>query len=138
VQNVYTDIAEVPDEARYDRITSVATFEHVLDLPAVVARTGLLLSQNGGLRTAIPSEGTILWTMGWKLTTGVEFKMKYGMDYGLYMKHEHVNHAKEIEEVLRFFYEDVEWSVFGLAKSISFYQFYVCRHPRRRQCEAYC
>jgi len=137
VRNVYSDISEVPQHAQYDRITSIATFEHVLNLPEVVARCGLLLATNGVLRTAIPSEGTILWTLGWKLTTGLEFKMKYGLDYGLLMKHEHVNTAKEIEEVLRFFFAKVECSVFGLARSVSLYQFYASHNPRTERCREY-
>jgi hypothetical protein len=137
VRNVYADIADVPDSQRYDRITSVATYEHVLDLPALVARTGLLLAPDGMLRTAIPSEGTLLWTLGWKLTTGLEFRLKHGLDYGLLMKHEHVNTAREIEDVLNFFFEQVECSCFGVARSLSLYQFFVCAKPRIERCREY-
>lgn len=137
VRNVFTDISEVPNDFRYDRITSVATFEHVLNLPKLVARSALLLASNGTLRVAIPSEGTFLWTLGWKLTTGLEFRFKYGLDYGLLMKHEHVNSAREIEEVLRFFFENVECSCFGLAKSVSLYQFFACRDPKLERCREY-
>jgi SAM-dependent methyltransferase len=137
VRDIYADIADVPEARRYDRITSVATFEHVLDLPTLVARAGLLLAPGGVLRAAIPSEGTFLWTLGWKLTTGLEFRLRYGLDYGLLMKHEHVNTAREIEEVLRYFFEDVECSCFGLARSISLYQFFVCARPRTERCREY-
>ena len=89
------------------------------------------------MRVAIPSEGTFLWTLGWKMTTGLEFKIKYGLDYGLLMKYEHVNTAKEIQGVLEFFFEDIECKVFGLSKSISLYQFYTCRNPRRKKCLEY-
>ena len=137
IRSIYSDIAQVPDGTQYDRITSVATFEHILNLPELVARCGLLLADNGSLRTAIPSEGTFLWTLGWKLTTGLEFKMKYGLDYGLLMKHEHVNTAREIREVLEFFFADVKSSAFGIAKAVSLYQFYECKHPRRDRCREY-
>src|SRR5262249_55975161 len=82
IRNIYNDIAEVPGNYRYDRITSVATFEHICNLPEVIAYCGLLLADNGKLRVSIPSEGTLLWTLGWKLTTGLEFRIKYGLDYG--------------------------------------------------------
>jgi hypothetical protein len=137
IRNIYADISQVPSGSRYDRITSVATFEHILDLPAVVARCGLLLADGGTLRTAIPSEGTFLWTLGWKLTTGLEFKMKYGLDYGLLMRHEHVNKAAEIREVLAYFFEKIESSVFGLSKPVSLYQFYACSNPRIPRCRDY-
>ncbi|HJU70987.1 MAG TPA: methyltransferase domain-containing protein [Paucimonas sp.] len=137
VRNAYADIAEVPGHFRYDRITSVAAFEHVLDLPELVARCGLLLADGGVLRVAIPSEGTLLWTLGWKLTTGLEFRLKYGLDYGLLMRHEHVNSAREIAEVLEFFFADVKCSVFGLARPLSLYQFHACRNPRIEKCHDY-
>ncbi|MFT6758606.1 MAG: hypothetical protein ACJA0M_002501 [Chitinophagales bacterium] len=134
VSNIYSDISEVPSGARYDRITSVATLEHVCNLPEVIARSGLLLDKNGTFRASIPSEGTLLWTLGWKLTTGLEYKFKYGLDYSLLMKHEHVNTAKEIEAVLTYFFSDVKCKVFGISKSISFYQYYECYSPRVDRC----
>ncbi len=134
VRNVYSDIREVPSEARYNRITSVATFEHICNLPAVVAKCGMLLDQNGSLRVSIPSEGTPLWTLGWKLTTGLEFRLKHGLDYGLLMRYEHVNKAKEIAEVLRYFFAQVRSKSFGICKSISLYQFYECRDPDLSRC----
>lgn len=127
VRDIYRDIAEVPEARRYDRITSVATFEHICDLPAVVARAGRLLRPAGTLRVAIPSEGTILWTLGWKLTTGIEFRLRHGLDYGVLMRYEHVNTAREIEAVLRSHFEQVRGRFCGLSRSWSFYQFFECR-----------
>jgi hypothetical protein len=135
VRNVFSDIGEVPLTARYDRITSIATFEHICNLPGVVARAGLLLAPGGNLRAAIPSEGTPLWTLGWKMTTGLEFRLKHGLDYGLLMKHEHVNTAKEIEAVIRYFFRQVESHVFGLSKYLSLYQFYVGKNPELSRCQ---
>jgi hypothetical protein len=137
VRNVYADISEIEDGRKYDRITSVATFEHILNLPEVVAHLGLLLAEGGVVRVAIPSEGTFLWSLGWKLTTGLEFRLKYGLDYGLLMRHEHVNTAAEISEVLQFFFSDVDYAVFGLAKSFSLYQYYECRRPKTEHCVRY-
>lgn len=134
VRNIYSDISEVPDNIRYNRITSVATLEHVCNLPEVIARSGLLLAENGVFRASIPSEGTVLWTLGWKLTTGLEFKLRYGLDYGLLMKHEHVNTAQEIEKVLKYFFDKVSCRVFGLCKSISLYRYYECHSPAKDRC----
>lgn len=60
VRNIYSDISEVPGNCCYDRITSVATLEHVCNLPEVIARSGLLLKENGVFRASVPSEGTFL------------------------------------------------------------------------------
>lgn len=129
VNKVYSDIGEVPENNKYDRITAVATFEHVTDLPRVVARTCLLLNPAGTLRVSIPNEGTWLWKMGWLLTTGLEFRLKYGLDYGLLMRYEHVNSAKEILEVLKHFYTKVDCSYFGINRSSAFYVYIECAEP---------
>lgn len=137
VRAVFRDIADVPQDRRYDRITAIATFEHVCNLPEVVARSALLLTENGSLRASIPSEGTPLWTLGWKLTTGIEFRARYGLDYGVIMRNEHVNSAKEIERVLRHFFQKVRGQCFGLSKSLSFYQYFECSEPNIRVSESY-
>jgi len=137
LRHIFSDISEVPDNYKYDRIISIATFEHICDLPKVVAKCGLLLTTGGALRVAIPNEGSLLWKLGWKLTTGLEFKIKYGLDYGLLMKHEHVNTAQEIEEVLKYFFRDIRCKVLGLTKYISLYRFYECKNPQIENCKEY-
>ena len=102
-----------------------------INLPEVVARSVLLQNADGAFRAAVPSEGTILWTLGWKLTTGLEFRWRHGLDYGLLMRHEHVNSAREIEDVLRFFFSRIRVKVCGLARSLSLYQFFECHAPIR-------
>lgn len=130
VRNIYQDIDEVDLSNKYDRIISIATFEHIEDLPKVVAKSCLLLKQGGTLRVSIPNEGTFLWTLSWKLTTGLEYRLKYGLDYGILMKYEHVNTADQIEEVLAHFYGKLKCAVLGLSKGFAFYRFYECSEPR--------
>lgn len=137
IRNVYDDIAEIAGEEIYDRITAVATFEHVCALPEVVARAGLLLRPGGVLRASIPSEGTLLWTLGWKLTTGLEYRMRHGLDYGRLIAHEHVNTAAEIETVMRHFFRHVDCRVFGLSRAVSFYQHFAGTEPDRQRCRDY-
>jgi hypothetical protein len=134
---IYSDIDEVNDLKNYDRITSVATFEHILDLPKVVAKTCLHLNENGSLRVSIPNEGTFVWKLGYKLTTGIEFKLKYGLDYSVLMNYEHVNTADEIEQVLNYFYGNVKCSCFGINRRIAFYRFYECTNPKIEIAEQY-
>jgi len=137
IRHIYKDIDDVDVSVKYDRITSIATFEHVLDLPKVVAKSALLLNEHGVLRVAIPNEGTILWKLGWKLTTGLEFKLKYGLDYGTLMKHEHVNTAHEIEKILYCFFKKHSRSCFGIGKNFAFYRFYDCFEPNIELAEKY-
>lgn len=137
VRHFFDDIREIPEGTKYGRIVSIATFEHIEDLPSVVARCGLLIEEGGSLRVAIPSEGTILWKLGYTLTTGAEFKKRYGLDYEVLMRHEHVNTAREIEEVLRYFFTDVRRKVFGIAAGLSIYQYFECRDPDLARCREY-
>jgi len=130
VRAIYADVADVPAGGAYDRITSVAALEHICDLPLVLARAARLLSPRGTLRAAIPSEGGFLWKLGWMLTTGLEFRLRHGLDYGLMMAHEHVNGALEIETLVRALFEEVEVKSFGIVRQLSLYRFLAARPPR--------
>jgi hypothetical protein len=130
VRDVYADTADVPRDRLYDRITSVAALEHICDLPLVLARAARHLTAGGTLRAAIPSEGGLLWTLGWRLTTGLEFRLRHGLDYGLLMAHEHVNDARDIETLIQALFEEVEIKSFGLGRQLSLYRFIAARRPR--------
>ncbi len=136
IRHAYADVRYIPPETRYDRVTSVATLEHICDLPRVVARAALLLMPAGEFRAAIPSEGSVLWKLGWRLTTGLEFWLRHRLDYGQLMRHEHVNNAREIEEVLEYCFEKVERRVFGVSASLSLYQFFACSGAILSRCAA--
>ena len=137
IRNAYADMKQVPGQCKYDRITSVAAFEHICNLPEVIARCGLLLKQDGMLRVSIPNEGSLLWELGWRISTGLEFRLKYGLDYGWIMRHEHVNKASEIENQLEYFFKNVKCKIFGISKSLSFYRFYCCRYPIIERCRKF-
>jgi 2-polyprenyl-3-methyl-5-hydroxy-6-metoxy-1,4-benzoquinol methylase len=137
VQNIYRDIEDVPFDQHYDRILSIAVFEHIPNLPQVIARSALLLKSTGSLRVAIPSEGTLLWWLGWRLTTGIEFYFKFGLDYGRLMSYEHINTANEIEWLLNHFFENVKSRCLGLPKSLSVYQYFECKNPKKHICDQY-
>lgn len=137
VRTIYNDVKEAQPDTSYDRIISIATFEHICNLPEVVAHCGLLLKPDGQLRAAIPTEGGLLWQLGWKLTTGWEFKRRHGLDYEVIMRAEHVNTWKDVAGVLNYFFQSVECSYLGLSRSLSFYQVYICRDPDRTKCSAY-
>jgi len=130
IRAIFADVSDVPAGARYDRITSVAALEHICDLPLTLARAARRLSASGVLRTAIPSEGGVLWKLGWMCTTGLEFRLRHGLDYGLMMAHEHVNDALEIETLLRALFEDVHVKSFGIGRQLSLYRFLAALRPR--------
>lgn len=137
VRNIYSDIREIPLSNKYHRIISCNAFEHICNLPEVIAYCGLLLKKNGVMRIGIPNEGTLLWTLTWKLTRSIEFRLKYGLSYGLLMKYEHINTAKEIEEVLKYFFNKIKIKVIGLNKPLSLYHFLTCSSPNEERCIQY-
>jgi len=137
ISSIYADLAEVPEEKKYDRIITIATLEHVLNLPDVIAKSALHLQTNGVFRAAIPNEGTLLWNLAWRCTTGIEFRLKYGVDYGLIMAHEHVNTAMEINLLLKHFYKDVQERYFGINSTLSLYAYYECSNPNQELCERF-
>jgi len=137
VRASYADISETPVDARYARITSVAVLEHICDLPLALARAARRLEPGGVFRAAIPSEGGLLWRLGWSLTTGLEFRMRYGLDYAEIMAHEHVNPAREIEALVRGIFEDVSVKSFGLGLQLSLYRYIEARRPRLDVAEAW-
>ena len=130
VRETYADMADVPAGKVYERVTSVASLEHICDLPLVLARAARLLAPQGTLRAAIPSEGGFLWTLGWMATTGLEFRLRHGLDYGDLMRHEHVNTAAEIETLVKALFEEVDIKSFGLGRQLSLYRFLAARKPR--------
>ena len=129
MRNVFADIQEAPETARYARITSVAVLEHIEDLPATLARSALLLDEDGVFLAAIPSEGGLLWRLGWSLTTGLEFRLRRGLDYGVLMRHEHVNSAREIEDLVGGLFGEVKIRSLGIGVQFSFYRFIEARKP---------
>jgi hypothetical protein len=137
IRDIYEDVRQIPSDHQYGRILSIATLEHLCDLPEVVARVGLLLAPGVEFRVAIPSEGTALWQWAQNLTTGIEFRLKYGLDYKILRRYEHVNTAGEVEDILSRFFDSLECHVFGISRRLSIYQFFVCGSPRLEICKSY-
>lgn len=132
VRNIFSDIAEVPSNSRYNRIISVACFEHICNLPEVVQKCAEILEPDGILSVSIPNEGRFLWHFAYTMTTGREFHRKFGLDYEVWMRYEHVNTADEIDVILRHFFSDVKMSLLGISKDLSFYRYYECCKPVKK------
>ncbi len=129
VRNIYNDVSEIPDGEKYDRITSVACFEHICNLPEVVGKVSGLLKEKGVLSVSIPNQGYFLWKLGYTMTTGREFNKRFGLNYDVIMNYEHVNSADEIEIILKHYFKNVRRSFFGIGKNFSLYRYYECSLP---------
>lgn len=139
VRTIYDDIEQVEAESQYDRIISIAVLEHLLDLPRVVARCGLLLSPGGRFQAGIPTEGGLLWGLAWRLTTGIAYRLQRGEAYGRIMRHEHVNNAAEIQMIVGHFFRKVAVRRFPLPFfHLSFYTYLEAVSPDLERCAALC
>ncbi len=114
VRAFYRDIADVPAADRYDRIISIATLEHVLDLPKLVATAADRLAPGGVFAAGIPSEGGALWGLAWRSSVGLSFRLRTGLNYGDLMRHEHVSGADEIVAVVGHYFRQVRIRRFPL------------------------
>ena len=137
IRHIYNNIFEVPKEQKYQRIISIATLEHLEDLPFVVACCGMRLTETGTFRAGIPNEGTVLWTAGSYLTSGLEFFLRYRLNYSVLMRYEHVNTAEEIDCILNYFFRKVRMRVCGISRKWAFYRFYECSGHDIDRCRAF-
>ena len=94
VRNIFNSLSEVNN--KYDKILSIATLEHLVDLPKEIQLCKNLLQEEGIFQVAIPCEGELAFRLGWMLTTGITFRIKYNLDYARLMQYEHINSINEI------------------------------------------
>ncbi|WP_144039858.1 class I SAM-dependent methyltransferase [Novosphingobium sp. TH158] len=131
VRASYASVHDVPPANRYARVISIAVLEHLTDLPRDLARSALLLDEGGVFQAGIPSEGGLLWWLGWRFSTGLAYFLRTGLDYGKVMRHEHVNSAQEILKVVSHLFADVRTARFPLPSGhLSFYTYLEAREPR--------
>lgn len=139
VRDFYADLAHIPEGQRYGRIISIATLEHVTDLPHVVARAGLMLEDGGLFQAGIPSEGGALWALSWRLGRDLPMRLRTGLDYGELMRHEHVSDAKEILAVVRTFFRNVSVSWWPIGHvQLSLYGYLEATDPDLDLCRRWC
>lgn len=135
IRDFFDSVQAIPADRKYSRVISVAVLEHMEALPLDVAHSALHLTENGLFQAGIPSEGGILWWLGWRFTTGISYYMRTRLDYGVVMRHEHLNSAPEIAAVLNYLFADVKISRFPLPwHHASFYAYVEARGPIRERC----
>lgn len=138
IRYLVPDLSDISTEEKYARIISIAVLEHLEKLPEIVARSALLLEEEGVFQAGIPTEGGFLWGLSWRITTGLAYRRRTGLDYKKIMKHEHINNAEEIEMILRYFFYKVEVKRFPLSLyNLSFYTYLEASHPHIKRCDDY-
>lgn len=135
INQMYLSLNDLPADNRYDRICSIAVLEHVDDLPFYFAKMAMLLEANGVEQHAIPTEGGFLWGLGWRCTTAISYYLRNGLSYSALMRWEHINKAREIELLAKYFYSEVRVRRFPFSLfHLSFYTYLELRNPRLDRC----
>lgn len=130
VRDIYASTSDIPPDRRYDRVCSVAVLEHMEDLPSEIARCCRLMRPGGVFQAGIPSEGGLLWWLGWRATTGMSYWLRNRLDYGVLMRHEHLSTAPEIIRIVRLLFSDVQVKWFALPfVHLSLYAYVEARDP---------
>lgn len=139
IRTIYKDISDVPrkpDSLLYKRIITKGVLEHIENLPTVIATSGLLLEDNGYFQHSIPSEGGVAWGTAWRCSTGLAYRWRTGLDYKTFMRHEHINTAFEILDLIEFFFDKVDKKYFPLPTvQMSFYVYVEATKPNKKKCE---
>jgi hypothetical protein len=136
VSNIYNSVKEIPQDKIYSRIISIATLEHMTNLPLEVALSATHMGNSSIFQAGIPSEGGLLWWLGWRCTTGVSYWLRNRLDYGILMRHEHVNKANEIIAIVEYFFENVKIKRFPMPfHFLSFYTYLEATKPHMDRVE---
>jgi len=131
VSGIFDTLSKVPADNKYSRIVSVAALEHMTNLPLEIALSAERLKTGGLFQAGIPSEGGFLWWLGWRCTTGITYWLRNRLDYGILMRHEHVNNAKEIIAVVDYIFENLKIRRFPTPlHCLSFYTYLEATNPR--------
>lgn len=129
IRNKFKSLDEI-DNGRFDKIISIATLEHLEDLPKEIMICKRLLDKDGIFQVAVPCEGEFAFKLGWKLTTGIAFRLKYNLDYSKLIQYEHLNNLNEIKIVLENNFKILKFErspIILPIKNFSFYAYFECK-----------
>lgn len=137
VRDFFDSVHTIPPDHRYARIMSIAVLEHMDNLPRDMGRAALHLSEGGMFQAGIPSEGGFLSWLGWRFSTGISYYIRTKLDYGVVMRHEHLNTAPEIVSVIGHLFSQVKVRRFPLPwHQTSFYAYVEASNPILEHCNA--
>lgn len=138
IRSFYKNLNEVPILKSYDRVISVAVLEHLENLPAIIARCGLILKDHGIFQAGIPCEGEFLWHACSTLSTGILFRLRTGLPYRPFLKYEHINTADEVIALTCYFFEKVTVKRFPISiKGAGIYCYIEAHTPRLERCNQF-
>jgi SAM-dependent methyltransferase len=128
IRNIFSSTSDV--NHKYDKIISIATLEHLTNLPNEIELCKNLLKPNGIFQIGVPCEGEFAFKFASFLTSGLSFKLKYNLDYKKIMEYEHINSLDEIMTIVEHNFKIINFCrspfIFPI-KNLSFYAFIECK-----------
>lgn len=133
----YNYTTDLSDNLSYDRIISIATLEHLTNLPKDLALLAKKLKKNGIFQHSYPSESGFLWYCCSRYISGLNFYLKYKLNFDTFLKHEHVNNAREIEKIINLIFNKVQVRRFPLnLLHLSVFSYIEAKEPNIEVCDA--
>jgi hypothetical protein len=108
INKIYDSIFQIPNHKKYDKILALFTLDVIDDLPKFLAKIGKLMTKNSIFYVGNSTIGSLSFSLSWRLTSGLNFFLKYGKNLGVLKEHESVNKYDEIIELLKYFFEEIE------------------------------
>jgi hypothetical protein len=59
------------------------------------------------------------------------------LDYDIIIRHEHINTADDIENILKYFFKKISVKLLGINKTFAFYRYYECKEPYIEKAKEY-
>lgn len=89
----------------FDRILGIHILEHLPNLPATIKEMHRLCNKNyGTFSVVIPCEGSLIYTLGRRISAQRIFERRYQQSYQWFIEREHINKPNEIiEEINPYF-----------------------------------
>jgi SAM-dependent methyltransferase len=89
----------------FDRVIAIHVLEHLPNLPAALREIHRTLKPGGEFCAVIPCEGGLAYGLARMISSKRIFEKRYGIDYRIIMRTEHVNRPHEIIEELEPFFQ---------------------------------
>lgn len=101
-------------DAYFDRVVVVHMLEHLPDLPAALAEIKRVMKSDGVFALVYPCDPGLAYGLARRISAQRIFEKRYKMSYGWFIRQEHINSPKEIEEELARHFDTLKRRYFPL------------------------
>lgn len=92
------------DDNSFSKVICFHTLEHLYDIAGCLEEIHRILKPGGKFYYAIPTEGTLLWSIGRFFITRPHLRKKYNLSCSHVMYREHINDYKRVLKFLDFYF----------------------------------